>query len=437
MTSEHISFSDAQPADAARSRERMTRRVVGAARATLGLAVLAALAPLGGCRPAAEQAQSAPKPPEVTVSQVVQRSVTDFEEFTGRLEAVQSVELRARVRGYLTAVHFQDGQEVTAGTLLFEIDPRPFEAELKAAEGQKAQWVARRDKAQADQTRYEGLVPTGAASAQDLDKARAELGEAIAGIKSADAAIERAKLDLEFARVVAPIDGQVGQALITKGNLVQSGTGPESLLTTLVSVDPMYVYFGVNERTALRFKQRRIADSAPGAVEPSLPDMKIPIRLGLANESGFPYAGVIDFADNRVDPSTGTIRVRAVLDNDRRVFKPGLFARVQLPVSKPYEALLVSQLAIGTDQGQKYVMTVNDKGVAERRFVRLGPTQQDGLQVVSEGLQPQDWIIVNGLQRARPGKPVTPQRAEMPTRGIAARQPASSQPQAQAASEAP
>lgn len=368
-----------------------------------------------GCKETGGPAAAAPKPPEVTVSQVVQRSVIDHEEFTGRMEAVQSVEVRSRVRGYLNEVHFKEGQEVKAGDVLVDIDPRTFEAEVKNTEGQKAQWIAKRDKAKADVTRYEGLVPTGAASAQDLDKSRAELGEATAAIESAEAAIERAKLDLEFARITAPIDGQVGQALITKGNLIQAGTGDDALLTTIVSVNPMYVYFGVNERTLLRFRERNRAPLPSAASEPSVAQLKIPVQLSLANETDFPHQGVIDFADNRVDPSTGTIRVRAVFDNARRVFKPGLFARVRVPTSPKYDALLVSQLAIGTDQGQKYVLVVDDKNVVERRFVKPGPLQDDGLIVVSDGLRAGESIVVNGLQRARPGKPVTPQRAEMPT----------------------
>jgi RND family efflux transporter MFP subunit len=353
----------------------------------------------------------------VTISQVLARSVIDHEEFTGRLEAVESVEVRSRVRGYLDAVHFSDGQEVKAGTLLFEIDPRPFEAELKNAEGQQAQWEAKRDKAKADVARYENLVPSGAASAQDLDKARAEFAEAIAAIQSAAATIEYAKLNLEFSRITAPIDGQVSRALITKGNLIPPGEGSGALLTTIVSLDPMYVYFDVNERTLLRFRERHRAAGPEGEI-PLLATLKIPVSIGLTTDDGFPHPGVIDFADNSVDPATGSIQVRATLNNSTRVFKPGLFARVRVPVSKPYDAVLIAQAALGTDQGQKYVLVVNDQNVVERRFVKPGPLQNDGLQVIVEGLKAGEWIVVNGLQRARPGKPVTPQRADMPTRQV-------------------
>jgi RND family efflux transporter MFP subunit len=311
-------------------------------------------------------------------------------------------------------VKFADGQEVKAGTLLFEIDPRTFEAELKNAEGQKAQWLAKRDKGQADVSRYEALVPTGAASAQDLDKARAELGEAVAAISSADATIERARLDVEFSKITAPIDGQLGRALITEGNLVQSGTGEDALLTTIVSLDPMYIYFDIDERTILRFRDRYRKTLKEGAAMPSASQLKIDLQMGLSNEDGFPHRGVIDFANNRVDPATGTVQVRGTFDNSKRMFKPGLFARVRVPVSDSYQALLISDVALGTDQGQKFALVVNDQGMVERRFVKPGPLQDDGLRVVSEGLKPGEWIVVNGLQRARPGKPVTPQRGEMP-----------------------
>lgn len=379
-----------------------------------GSALLCVLA----CKPPQQQAPPPPKPPEVTISQVVERSVTDFEDFTGRLEATETVEIHARVRGYLNAVHFTDGQEVKTGTPLFDIDPRTYEAELKNAEGLKAQWMAKRDKAKADVARYEGLVPTGAASAQDLDKARAELGEAIAAIQSAEAAIDHAKLDLEFAKITAPIDGQVGRALITKGNLVQTGVGQDSLLTTIVSLDPMYVYFDVDERTLLRFRERHRTTTGESRAPESVADLKVPLQMGLADESGFSYHGYMNFADNRVDETTGTIRVRGTFDNSKRIFKPGLFARVRLACTEPYPAVLVADAAIGTDQGTKYVLTVNDQNTVERRLVKLGPLQDDGLRVVTDGLKSGEWIITNGIQRARAGKPVTPQKADMPSRQV-------------------
>ncbi len=373
---------------------------------------LAAL-PLG-CKKDDKAGQAAPAtPPEVTVSQVVTRDVTDYEEFTGRTDAVESVEIRARVSGYLTEIHFTDGFEVKQGDVLYQIDPRPFEAELRNAEGQKAQWQAKLARAQADVQRYERLVPTGAATQQDLDKVKADMGEATAAIQSADATIDQAKLNLEFSRITAPIDGLISETLITKGNLVR---GDNDLLTTIVSQDPIYSYFNVNERTLLRFRERARTSNSPAATQPDVSKLKIPVWLGLANEKGFPHEGVIDFADNRVNPGTGTIRVRATFDNSKRIYKPGLFTRMRVPVSDPYQALLVAERAIGIDQGVKYVSVVDDKNVVERRFVEPGPVQDDGLQVLKSGLKPGDWVVVNGTQRARPGKPVTPKRADMPRR---------------------
>ena len=379
-----------------------------------GGCVLALVAMLQGCKGDDKAGQTAPPPPpEVTVSQVITREVTDYEEFTGRTDAAESVEVRARVNGYLTEIHFTDGLEVKQGDLLYQIDARPFEAELKNTEGQKAQWEAKLARAKADVQRYERLVPTGAATQQDLDKVKADMGEAMAAIQSADATIDRAKLDLEFSRITAPISGQISETAITKGNLVR---GDAVLLTTIVSQDPIYSYFNVNERTLLRLREQARPTHPSTATQPDVSKLKIPVALGLASDKGYPHQGLIDFADNRINPGTGTIRVRATFDNSKRIFKPGLFTRMRIPVSDPYQALLVAERAIGIDQGVKYVLVVDDKNVVERRFVEPGPVQDDGLQVMKSGLKPGDWVVVNGIQRARPGKPVTPKRADMPRR---------------------
>lgn len=371
-----------------------------------------------GCGPDDQSGTAAaPPPPEVSVSEVVRRDVTEFGEYTGRTDSVATVDVRARVSGYLTQVAFVDGEEVKQGDLLFRIDPRPFEAALKHAEGQKAQWQAKLARAQADVARYEKLVPTGAATAQDLDKVRADQGEAVAAIQSAEAAIDRAKLDLEFSRITAPIGGQVSRALITMGNLVR---GDQDLLTTIVSLDPIFVYFSINERDALQFRNRAREATPPDARRPDIRSMNIPVYVGLANEEGYPHQGSIDFADNRVDPSTGTIQVRGTLENSKRVFNPGLFARVRVPLSKPIPSVLVTDRAIGTDQSQRFVYIVDDKNIAQYRAVRLGRLEDDGLRVVTEGLHPGERVVVTGIQRARPGKPVAPQRIEMPRLGPAA-----------------
>jgi RND family efflux transporter MFP subunit len=368
-----------------------------------------------GCTREPPHVASVP-PPAVSVAPPLEREVTDYDEYTGRMAAVEEVEVRARVRGYIVKVNFTEGAEVKQGDMLFEIDPRPFQAELDAAKGQVAQWEAKLTRAEADVARNERLLPKGAASQKDLDTAIADRGEARAAIQSARAQVERAALDLEFTRVTAPISGRVGRAFVTKGNLVNAGGGESTLLTTIVSLDPIYVYFDIDERALLQYQQEA-RERASGSDRPAnVREAKIPVQLGLANEAGFPYEGVIDFADNRVDPQTGTIRVRGAFANANRVFTPGLFARVRVPVGDKYQALLVPERAIGTDQGQKYVLAVNDKNVVEYRAVKLGRLH-DGLRVIQEGLKPSELVIVNGIQRARPSLTVNPQRTEVATRG--------------------
>jgi RND family efflux transporter MFP subunit len=335
------------------------------------------------------------------------------------MAAVEEVEVRARVRGYLIKINFTEGAEVKQGEVLFEIDPRPFQAELDAAKGQVAQWEAKLTRAEADVARNERLLPKGAASQKDLDTAIADRGEARAAIQSARAQVERAALDVEFTKVTAPIDGRVSRAQVTKGNLVNASAGEATLLTTIVAVNPMYVYFDVDERALLQYQQAARARAGGSQQIPNVREAKIPVQLGLANEVGFPYAGVIDFADNRVDPQTGTIRVRGMFANTNRIFTPGLFARVRVPVGDKYQAVLVPERAIGTDQGQKYLLAVNDQNVVEYRAVKLGRVH-DGLRVIQDGLKSDELVIVNGIQRARPGVTVTPQRTEVTALGAAA-----------------
>jgi len=257
-------------------------------------------------------------------------------------------------------------------------------------------------------------VPTGAATQLDLDKAQADVGEAVAAIQSADATIERAKLDLEFSSVTAPMGGQISRALLSKGNLVGAD---KDLLTTIVAIDPIYVNFNVDERALLQFRERARASHPPGTTQPDVKTLKIPVYIGLANEEGYPHEGVIDFADNKIDPSTGTILVRGTFDNSKRIFKPGFFARVRVPASESTKSLLVIDQAIATDQSNKFVFVVDDKNIVKYCPVTLGRLEDDGLRVVTGGLHPGDWVIVTGIQRARPDKPVTPKRVEMPRGG--------------------
>ena len=360
---------------------------------------------IGGC---AQQPPPLSLPPlVVTISQPIERQVVDHDEYTGRTTAVEEVEVRARVSGYLVKVNFTEGAEVPKGELLFQIDPRPFQATLDAAKRQVALWEAKRARAEADVARNQRLLPKGAASQKDLDNSISDLGEARAEIQSAQAAIEQATLSLEFTRITAPISGRISRTSITEGNLVTADT---TLLTTIVSMHPMYAYFDVDERSMLHYQQLARERKRQSARE-----ARVPVLLKLANEEGFPHEGIIDFIDNRVDPTTGTIRTRGVFPNTNRVLTPGLFVRVRIPGSDTYTALLVADRTLGTDQGQKYVWIVNEQNVVEYRVVTPGSLQSDGLRVIQAGLKPDEWVIVNGLQRARPGVTVVPQRVEMST----------------------
>lgn len=348
-------------------------------------------------------------PPEVSVSQPVARDVGEYFTTTGQAAAVESVDVRARVSGYLFGVHFEDGTEVKQGDLLFEIDPRPYQATLEQAEADLARWEAELRKAEADVVRTQKLLPRGAASERDLEVAIAAKETALASIKSAKASIDQANLNLEWARVIAPISGRVGRANVTKGNLIQLAGSSSDVLTTLVSMDPMYVYFDVDESTVL---ERQAANRAAG--RPSRPDrakdLNLPVEIGLGGRGAFEIKGQLDFIDNQVDASTGTLKARAVIDNAQRTLTPGLFVRVRMQLSDLMPSLLVPERAVGTDQGTKYLLVVDEQNRVEYRAVELGPLTDDELRVVRKGLEAGEWVIVNGVQRARPGATVNPQR---------------------------
>lgn len=372
--------------------------------------VLAAVAVVlfAGCErsPSAEGKPAAPPPPEVSVSKPVYREVTDYFDFPGQTAAVGEVEVRARVTGYLVKVNFEDGQQVKKGDLLYEIDPRPYQADLDRATGDLARLKALLDKAKADLTRGEKLVPSGAISRDEYEQCVAQLAVHKASIQSAEAAVRDAKLDLEFTRITSPIDGRVSRTQVTEGNLVQPGSDEASVLTTVVTTNPVYVYFNIDEPALLKYDR---LDWRSG--RETLPDrikvLKVPVEIGLGDEKGFPHRGVLDFLDNKIDSETGTIRARGVFDNTKQYLTPGLYVRVRLPIGKPHRAMLVSERALGTDQGRKFLLAVNAKNVVERREVTLGALR-DGLRVIESGIGPDDWIIVNGLQRARPGRTVQP-----------------------------
>jgi multidrug efflux system membrane fusion protein len=345
-------------------------------------------------------------PPEVSVSQPVERSVGDYFETTGRTEAVESVDIRARVSGYLNEVNFTDGAEVERGHVLFVIDPRPYEAEVARVEAELGRWEAQLREALADVARNQRLLPKGATSERELERSVAQRDTASAEIQATRAKLTQAKLDLEFTRVTAPIAGRTSRTAVTMGNLVQAESS--SVLTTLVSVDPIYVYFDVDERTVLQLRAARRAAGDTGSPS-EIKERRIPVEISLAHEDTYRRSGILDFVDNRADPNTGTLKVRAVFDNKDRVLAPGLFVRVRWPLGDPRPSLLLPERAIGTDQGNKFVYVVNDKSVVEYRAVKLGPKTDDGLRAIAEGLEADERVIVNGIQRARPGLTVAPQ----------------------------
>jgi RND family efflux transporter MFP subunit len=363
---------------------------------------LAILVQLAGCTRGESATPVAAAPaPAVSVATVVSRQISDFDEFTGRFEAVERVEIRPRVSGYISTVNFVQGREVTQGEVLFVIDQRPYEAALKQAQAQLEQARSQLTLASSEQDRANRLVAAHAISREELESRDSALEQAHANVAGAQAAVDTAALNLSFTRVTAPITGVVSRAEITAGNLVTSG---QTLLTTVVSVDPIYVSFQGDEQGFLNFMNFA---RKGGEAEASHP-----VFVGLANEAGYPHQGTIAFVDNEIDGATGTVRVRGRLDNHNREFTPGMFARVKVTGSTTFPALLINASAVGTDQGLKYVLRVGSDNTVEYRQVKLGPVV-DGLQVVREGLNVGDTIIVNGLQHVRPGMTITPQRVAM------------------------
>lgn len=361
---------------------------------------------LTGCnRPSAGAVPTAPVP--VTVSQPLQRKVSDYADYTSRTVAVESVDVRARVGGYLEKINFKEGMLVKKGDLLFEIDPRPYQAQVDFAKAQVAANEALLKKAKADNVRNKAAAEKlpGAVSALDLDKFQAAEEQAIADVGTATATLATNQLNLEFTRVVSPIDGRVSRHYLTLGNLVQQDV---TLLTTIVSVDPIYAYADVDEHTVLHVKKLILEGKAKSAR-----DAELKVKLGLANEQGFPREGIVNFVDNQVNPRTGTLRLRAIFPNKDQYLTPGMFARIRIPIGEPHAAMLVSDRAIDTDQGQKIVYVVDADNKVLSRPVQLGALH-DGLRAIEAGLAPTDRVIVNGLQRIRPGVTVDPKSVEMP-----------------------
>lgn len=345
-------------------------------------------------------AAQGPPPSAVNVAPVLKRSVTDWDQFNGRIEAVHRVEIRPRVTGYLDRVHFEEGSVVAKDDVLFTIDAREYEAAVNLAQADLNSAKTRLALAQRELARSENLVAAQAISTEEYDQRRSETLQADAQIASAEAALRQAQLQLEFATIRAPIDGRIGEAFVRAGNLVSAGT---TLLTTLVSIDPVYVVFEGDENIYLKYQaQARSGD------RPSSREVRNPVRVGLVNEEGFPHEGRMDFVDNELNPRTGTIRGRAVLPNPDGVFTPGLFARVRLLGSGAHDALLISDLAVLTDQDRKYVYVLGPNNEALRRDVKLG-RETDGLRVVLDGLQEDEQVVVNGVRKIFfPGAPLAP-----------------------------
>jgi RND family efflux transporter MFP subunit len=376
---------------------------------TAGSVVLGVCLTVAGCARGRPEAP-APALTPVTVSHPVEQYVTDYADFTARTAAVDSVEVRAHVWGYLEKVNFKEGALVKKGEVLFELDPRPYQALLNQAKGKVAQDDAQLNYDEAEYQRNLKAIGSGAVSRSDLDKSAAARGVDRANLAADRALLASRQLDLEYTKVTAPVSGRVSRYVVTVGNLIQSGDqGGGTLLTTIVSVDPIYANFDVDEHTVLRVRRLIREGKAKSAR-----DSDWAVLLGLANEEGYPHQGIINFVDNQVNPKTGTLRVRGVFPNKDEQLSPGLFARVRVPIGSPHQALLVSDRAIDTDQGQKVVYVVDKDNRVVSRPVRCGALHE-GLREITDGLKPGEKVIVNGLQQVRPGVVVEPKVVDMPT----------------------
>ena len=362
---------------------------------------LAAVLLLSACGQAPEATQQMPAA-QVSVAEVIEQPINEWDEFTGRLEAPESVDVRPRVSGFIDRVAFDEGSLVKKGDLLFQIDPRPFEAEVKRLEAQLQQARASQARTVSEARRGERLRKSNAISAELADARSSAAQEAQAAVAGIQAELDNARLNLSFTRVTAPIDGRVSRAEITEGNLVNAG---QSLLTTLVSTDMVYAYFDVDERVFLKYVE--LARQAGGQTRDASP-----VYLGLSSEEGHPHLGELDFLDNQVNPQTGTIRGRAVFDNRDGHFTPGLYARLKLVGSSQYAAALIKDEAVGTDLGKKFVLVLDKDNAVQYRAIELGP-KLEGLRIVRSGLAKGEKIVVNGLQRAFPGSTVDPKSVPM------------------------
>ena len=359
---------------------------------------------LAACSEKSAQAPATPPPPAVSVANPIEREVVEWDEYTGRFDAVDTVEVRARISGFLNEVKFTDGAIVKKGDLLFVIDPRPFQRVLDrdraALQGAKVQL----EFAERDLERARPLVASATISQQVFDQRTQTVRAAEANVLSAEANVHAAELDVEFAQITSPVTGRISRKIVSEGNYLTGGSGSGTLLTTIVSIDPIHFYFDVSETEFLKYQHFGSVLTQPNAHL-----SEIPVELALQGEEGFPHKGKMSFVDNRIDQNTGSLRVRAVFDNPNQLFQPGLFARVRLAGSGKYKAIMLPDAAVAADQSNRFVFVVADDGTVSVKPVELGP-MIDGLRVLRKGVTPADTVIVNGLQRARSGNKVKPEK---------------------------
>jgi RND family efflux transporter MFP subunit len=384
----------------------MKLRLPPASAQTIRVALVLALATLVvSCGERQQKKAAAPPPPKVTVATPVKRTLTDYDEYVGRFTAVDSVEVRARVSGYLDSVDFKDGQMVKTGDLLFTIDKRSFQNAVDQARAALTQAKSNLAYTKSDLERGQSLVRQKTITEQTFEQRSQAFRNAQASVTGAEAALRQAELDLGFTELRAPINGRIGDRRVSPGNLVTGGTsGNTTLLATIVSTDPIHFEFTFDEASYLRYE--RLAKDGRDVASRGT---DVPVALELIDEPGFAHKGHMDFVNNVIDSGTGTIRARALFDNPNGVFTPGMFARVRVPASPPYEALLVPDAAIGTEQTRKYVFVVGPDDKVSERYVTLGQTTPDNLRAIKSGLKPDDRVIVNGLMRARAGVKVAPE----------------------------
>ncbi len=371
-----------------------------------GLLVAVALMAMVGC---GNQGDSNSQPgqgqiPNVKIVQPLSQDVTEWDEYTGRIEAVSSVDVRARVSGYLEKVNFKAGDKVHKGKLLFHIDPKPFAVQLNYAQAELERAKSRHELAKNDLSRAERLFHAKAISEEEHDARSKGLRETVAAVQSAEANVYTARLNLDYTQVHSPIDGRIGRELITVGNVVNGGAGDATLLTFIVSTDPVYVYADADERSVLKYRRQ-----AHKGGRGNLGDEQTPVELAVADESGFPHQGRLDYISPREDAATGTLSLRGVFANPDEMLSPGFFARMRVRASAPYPAILLPDRAIGTDQAQRFVWVVNQENQVEYRKVELGAHIGQS-RVITQGLKPEEWTVVEGIQKLKPGIKVNPER---------------------------